>query len=73
MQKKISLYENIYSEQDNLAKKINEFLTEKDIFTINILGGAGAGKTSTLIQTIKRLNDIKSYVIEGDIESDIFK
>jgi len=34
------------------------------------MGSPGAGKTSTLIQIIKRLDGITPYVIEGDIESD---
>jgi hydrogenase nickel incorporation protein HypB len=35
------------------------------------MGAPGAGKTSTLIQIIKRLGDkINPYVIEGDIEAD---
>jgi len=45
---------------DEVASKIN----------LSLMGSPGAGKTSTLIQIIKRLDGITPYVIEGDIESD---
>jgi hydrogenase nickel incorporation protein HypB len=69
--KNIVINQDIYKESTDLAKKIHQKLLGKNIFTVNVLGGAGAGKTSVLIQIIKRIKDIKSYVIEGDIESDI--
>ena len=34
------------------------------------MGAPGAGKTTSLINIIKRLGDITPYVIEGDIEAD---
>jgi hydrogenase nickel incorporation protein HypB len=71
MTKTITIKEAIYDENDARAAELHTNLRKKGIFTINILGGAGAGKTSTLINIIKRLGDIKPYVIEGDIESDI--
>lgn len=67
----ISVKQNIYEEASELAKEINKKLTARKIFTVNILGGAGAGKTSVLIQIAKRLGDIDKFVIEGDLESDI--
>lgn len=71
MSTKISIRQAVYSENDELAQKIHTQLAAKGIFTINILGGAGAGKTSALIQLLSRIQKIKSYVIEGDIQSDI--
>ena len=70
MKRTIDIKQAIYSENDIHAETIRKGLAEKGIFTVNILGGAGAGKTSTLINLIKRIQK-KSYVIEGDIESDI--
>jgi hydrogenase nickel incorporation protein HypB len=70
MTQTLDIKQAVYLENDALARKIQIDLSTRGIYTINILGGAGAGKTSTLINIIKRIN-IKSYVIEGDIESDI--
>ena len=71
MEKKVvDIYQGIYTENERLAKKMNAFFTENGIFVINVLGSPGAGKTSTLIQIINRLG-LKSFVVEGDVESDI--
>lgn len=67
----ITLNQDIYAEASDLAKEINRKLTARKIFTVNILGGAGAGKTSVLIQIAKRLENTDKFVIEGDLESDI--
>lgn len=69
--RKIEVIKDIHEENELIAQSINEKLTEKGIYTVNVLGSPGAGKTSTLIQIIKRLAGITSYVVEGDIESDI--
>ena len=71
MSTKLTIQQAVYSENDARAQKIHTRLSGMGIFTINILGGAGAGKTSALIQILTRIPDIKSYVIEGDIQSDI--
>ena len=68
---KVEVVQNIYSENEKIAFSIKEKLTEMGLFTVNVLGSPGAGKTSTLKQIITRLPDAKSYVIEGDLESDI--
>jgi hydrogenase nickel incorporation protein HypB len=68
--KKLNLMENIYDENDHIAEHVNEHLSEDGILVVNEMGGAGVGKTTVLKNIIKRL-DMKSYVIEGDIESDI--
>jgi len=68
---KIRIMEDIHSENNSIAKAINKLLSNKGIFTINVMGAPGSGKTSALKQLIKALPDVKHYVIEGDIESDI--
>jgi hydrogenase nickel incorporation protein HypB len=67
----IEVNQDIYEDTSILAREINKKLTEKKIYTVNILGGAGAGKTSVLIQIANRLGSIDKFVIEGDLESDI--
>jgi len=69
--KEIEVMQSVYDKNDEVAAKINASLTEKGIYAINVMGAPGAGKTSTLIKIIKRLDDITPYVIEGDIEADI--
>lgn len=69
--KKIEVMENIHDENERIARGINEELTRKGVFAVNVMGAPGAGKTSSIINIIKRLKDFTSFVIEGDIESDI--
>lgn len=66
----INIMESIYDKNDQIAKKINADLTKRGIFALNVMGAPGAGKTSSLIQIIKRFNNVTPYVIEGDIEAD---
>ncbi len=68
---KIDVMEDIYEENDRLARELNGRLSERKIFGVNVLGAPGTGKTSALLQITKRLLPAKSYVIEGDIESNI--
>ncbi len=68
---KVNVMENIHAENDHIAEHVNEDMTEMGIFAINVMGAPGIGKTTTLKQIIKNLKDLKPYVIEGDIESDI--
>ncbi|MEI6579722.1 MAG: hydrogenase nickel incorporation protein HypB [Eubacteriales bacterium] len=69
--KDIQVMESIYSENDRIADNIQKRLNDKGIYAVNVMGAPGAGKTSCLINIIRGLGNIKSYVIEGDIESDI--
>lgn len=68
--KEIEVMQSVYDKNDEVASKINLSLTKRGIYAVNVMGSPGAGKTSTLIQIIKRLESITPYVIEGDIESD---
>lgn len=66
--KQILVKKNILGTNDEIAKQNREIFNDKGIFTINMLGSPGAGKTSVLEQTIKNLKDeIKMAVIEGDL------
>jgi hydrogenase nickel incorporation protein HypB len=68
--KEIEIMQSVYDKNDQVASQINASLTNKGIYAINVMGAPGAGKTTSLIQIIKRLADVTSYVIEGDIEAD---
>lgn len=67
----IKILKNIMGVNDQIARKNHELLQKKKIFTINIMASPGAGKTSTVLQTIKTLKGIRVGVIEGDISSSI--
>lgn len=68
--KEIEIMQSVYDKNDEVATKINHELTNKNIYAINVMGAPGAGKTTSLIQIIKRLQQITPFVIEGDIEAD---
>jgi len=67
----IKILKNILSVNDQVAGKNQMLLKQHKIFTMNIMASPGAGKTSTVLQTIKALKGIKVGVIEGDISSTI--
>ncbi len=69
--KKISVMEDIQGENDHIAEHVNEDLSCKGIFAINVMGAPGIGKTTTIINLINNIDGLTPYVIEGDIESDI--
>jgi hydrogenase nickel incorporation protein HypB len=68
---RIELKRAIYEENDALAREINEELRSRGVFTVNILGGPGAGKTSLITRLAERLGPDPLAVIEGDVASDI--
>ncbi len=61
---------NIHDRNDHVAGHVKEYLEERGIFAVNVMGAPGAGKTTTLENLIRRL-PCNSYEVEGDIESDI--
>jgi hydrogenase nickel incorporation protein HypB len=68
--KEIEIMESVYDKNDAVAAHINSQLTKSGIYAINVMGAPGAGKTTSLIQIVKRLKEVTPYVIEGDIEAD---
>ncbi|NLV59104.1 MAG: hydrogenase nickel incorporation protein HypB [Clostridiales bacterium] len=67
----VEIMADINAENDRLAEKLHQDLVKKGIFTINVIGAPGVGKTSTITRIIQGLADIPSAVVEGDIQSDI--
>ena len=61
---------HVHAANEDLAEHVQEFLQEKNIYAVNVMGAPGVGKTTTLENVIKHLT-CASYVVEGDIESDI--
>lgn len=66
----IDIEQAILLDNDQEAAKIRTQLAEKQVYLVNLMASPGAGKTSLLVQTIRRLKDrFRLGVIEGDIDS----
>jgi len=66
----IEIKEDILSDNKNLAGEIRDSLRAKKVFLLNLMASPGAGKTSLILQTIRRLKDtFRIGIIEGDIDS----
>jgi hydrogenase nickel incorporation protein HypB len=72
MSQRISIVENILSANDRLAAENRALLDAARVYSINIMASPGAGKTSLIEETIKRLGqEIKMAVIDGDIATSL--
>jgi hydrogenase nickel incorporation protein HypB len=68
----IDIREDILSDNQALAGQIRERLRKHRIFLMNLMASPGGGKTSLILQTLRRLKDqFRMAVIEGDIDSQV--
>jgi len=68
----IKVLKNILSANDEIAQRNHDLLNQHDVFAVNIMASPGAGKTSLILETIRRLKDkVRIAVIEGDITSSV--
>ena len=68
----IKVLKNILGANDQIAESNRQLLVKNNIFAVNFMATPGAGKTSLIIETIKRLKEkSKIGVIEGDISSSV--
>jgi hydrogenase nickel incorporation protein HypB len=66
----IDIREEILSDNQHLADEIRQDLLRESVFMLNLMASPGAGKTSLILETIRRLQDeFRIAVIEGDIDS----
>lgn len=66
--KQIMIEKDILKNNNEIAKRNKIIFDDKKIFTINLLGSPGAGKTSILEKIIKNIKkELKMAVIEGDL------
>ena len=64
---RVAVVEKILSANDRLAEENRARLDQHRIFGLNIMAAPGAGKTSTILRTIKALSSqITIGVVEGD-------
>ena len=70
--KVLEIKQSVFENNDRDADRLREELREKGVFLLNLMAAPGSGKTTTLTQTIKRLNGKLSIaVMEADIDSDV--
>ena len=69
--KVIEIKQGILSSNDRDAEALRRKLKKKGTFLLNVMSSPGSGKTSTLMQTIPRLTDLRIGVMEADIDSDV--
>lgn len=66
----INIKESILSDNENMASEIRNDLLMNKVFMLNVMASPGGGKTSLIIETIRRMKeDFRIGVIEGDIDS----
>jgi len=64
---RVPVVEKIFSANDRMAEINRNLMNSHGIFSINLMASPGAGKTSFILETIKRLNhELRIGVIEGD-------
>ncbi len=69
---KIDVRRNILEANQELSRQNREFFKKNKVLVVNIMAAPGAGKTSTILKTIDRLQEkINFIVVEGDIASSI--
>jgi hydrogenase nickel incorporation protein HypB len=65
---KVKVVTNILVANERIAAENRKIFQEAGVYVINIMSGPGAGKTSVLEQTIKKIDGkVRIGVIEGDI------
>jgi hydrogenase nickel incorporation protein HypB len=63
--RRMTLEQEVLAKNDALAERNRGWLEAQGIFAVNLMGSPGAGKTSLLEQTLRRL-EMPAAVIEGD-------
>ena len=70
--KHIDLEQKILDKNERIAQENKALLAEIQVYMIDLLASPGAGKTSTIMATIRALrNDFNIAVIEGDIAGNV--
>lgn len=72
MVKRISVIENIFSANDQLAAENRALLDKFGVYSLNLMASPGAGKTSLIEHTVTGLVDVfRLAVIDGDIATSL--
>lgn len=70
--RRIEVIQNILEANETIAKRNQQLLDKHKIFAVNIMSGPGAGKTSLILHTLRRLKGkLNIAVVEGDVASTV--
>jgi hydrogenase nickel incorporation protein HypB len=68
----IKVVKDILGANDQIARKNRQLFDKNRVFVVNVMASPGAGKTSVIMETIKRLKGkTRLGVVEGDISSSL--
>ena len=68
----LEIKQSVFANNDREADELRAELKQKGVFLLNLMSSPGAGKTTTLTQTVARLKDeMRIGVMEADIDSDV--
>lgn len=68
MSREVTIVENVLRVNDELAAMIRRDLSARRIFTVNLIGAPGCGKTALLERTLKELaGQLRLAVLVGDL------
>ena len=68
----IEIKKSVFADNDEDAARLRKELKAKGVYLLNLMSSPGAGKTTTLIGTLKRIQDkVRVAVMEADIDSDV--
>ena len=68
----IKVLKDILGANEQIAERNRQLIDSNKVFAVNLMSSPGAGKTSLILATIKRLKgEIKIGVIEGDVSSSL--
>ncbi len=66
----ITLEQNVLEANDLTAAKNRAIFQQKGIYVLNLISSPGSGKTSLLVETLRRLKgELRCAVIEGDLQT----
>jgi hydrogenase nickel incorporation protein HypB len=68
----IKVVKDILGANDQIARENRQLFDRNKVFVVNVMASPGAGKTSVIMETIRRLKGkVKVGVVEGDISSSL--
>lgn len=68
----LEIKQNVFDNNNKKADALRENLKEKKLFLLNLMSSPGSGKTTTLVKTLKKLQEnFKVGVMEADIDSSV--